>query len=71
MIKNRLKPEIAIKKKVKEYKLKEQTACVMQKDSEVYLWNKGPGEENLVNSYLSLLEDEDINQLAEIYRWAI
>ena len=42
----------------------------MQKDSEVYLWNKGPGEENLVNSYLSLLEDEDINQLAEIYRCA-
>ena len=40
----------------------------MQKHSEVYSCYKGPKEESLVNSYLSLLEDEDINQLAQIYR---
>jgi len=34
--------------------------------------NKGVGtdEENLVKSYLSLLEEDDIDQLAEIYRLA-
>ena len=54
-----------------EYQLKQQTTCVVKKHPEVYLWNKGPDEESLVSSYLSLLEDEDINQLAQIYRWEV
>ena len=29
---------------------------------------EGPDEETLVKTYLSLLEEEDINQLVEIYR---
>ena len=40
----------------------------MQNNSDVNLCVQGTDEENLVKSYLSLLEDDDRDQLAEIYR---